>query len=93
MSERGIVGSNKEEVMSDSTNAASTPHQFTVYEIRIEGHLGPQWSAWFGDVTITLQENGETILTCPVADQAQLYALLRKVRDLGAPLLSVTRLG
>jgi hypothetical protein len=61
------------------------------YEIRIKGHLNPQWADWFGDATVTLEDNGETLLTCTVLDQAALYGLLRKVRDLGIPLLSVTR--
>jgi hypothetical protein len=62
-----------------------------VYQIRIKGHLGPQWTDWFGGLTITLEEGGETLLTCLVVDQAALYGLLRKVRDLGLPLISVTR--
>jgi hypothetical protein len=62
-----------------------------VYQIRIKGHLGPQWIEWFGGVTITLEDNGETLLTCPVVDQAALYGLLRKVRDLSLPLISVKR--
>jgi hypothetical protein len=62
-----------------------------VYQIRIKGHLGPQWTDWFGGLTITLEEGGETLLTCPVVDQAALYGLLRKVRDLSLPLISVTR--
>ena len=61
-----------------------------VYQIRIKGHLGPQWTDWFGGLTITLEEGGETLLTCLVVDQAALYGLLRKVRDLGLPLISVT---
>ncbi len=63
-----------------------------IYQIRIKGHLDHRWTEWFGDVTITLEDNGETLLTCPVADQAALHGLLRKVRDLGMPLLSVIRL-
>ncbi len=63
-----------------------------VYQIRIQGHLGPQWRDWFGGLTITLAEGGDTLLTGPVVDQAALYGLLRKVRDLGLPLLSVIRL-
>ena len=59
-----------------------------VYQIRIKGHLGPHWTEWFGNVTITLEDNGETLLTCLVVDQAALYGLLRKVRDLGMPLIS-----
>jgi hypothetical protein len=62
-----------------------------VYQIRIKGHLGPQWTDWFGGLTITLEESGETLLTGPVIDQAALHGLLRKVRDLGMPLISVTR--
>jgi hypothetical protein len=66
------------------------PSQPMVYQIRLRGHLGRQWAEWFGDVTITLEDNGETLLTCPVVDQAALHGLLRKVRDLGLPLISVT---
>jgi len=62
-----------------------------VYQIRIEGHLGPQWTEWFGDLTITLEDNGETLLTGPVVDQAALHGLLRKIRDLGMPLISAIR--
>ncbi len=60
-----------------------------VYQIRLKGHLGRQWTDWFGGLTITLEDNGDTLLTGPVVDQAALYGLLRKVRDLGMPLLSV----
>jgi hypothetical protein len=62
-----------------------------VYQIRIKGHLGPRWADWFGGVTIALEDNGDTLLTCPVEDQAALYGLLRKVRDLGMPLISAIR--
>ncbi len=62
-----------------------------VYQIRIKGHLGPRWAEWFGGVTITLEDNGDTLLTCPVADQAALHGLLRQVRDLGMPLISAIR--
>ena len=62
-----------------------------VYQIRIEGHLGPRWRDWFGGRTITLEDNGETLLTGPVVDQAALHGLLRKVRDLGMPLISAVR--
>lgn len=54
-----------------------------VYQIRVKGHLGPRWADWFGGMTITLEDNGETLLTGPVVDQAALHGLLRKVlRDL-----------
>lgn len=59
------------------------------YEIRLKGHLDSRWAAWFGDAVITLEDNGNTLLTCPVADQAALHGMLKKVRDLGMPLLSV----
>ena len=63
-----------------------------IYEIRIKGHLSNRWADWFEGLTITLDENGETRLTGPVADQAALHGLLKKVRDLGMPLLSVNRI-
>jgi hypothetical protein len=69
---------------------ASEKAQALVYQIRIRGHLGQEWSDWFEDLTITLEDNGETLLTGPVVDQAALHGLLRKVRDLGMPLLSVS---
>jgi hypothetical protein len=62
-----------------------------IYQVRIKGHLGRQWTAWFGGLTLTLEDNGDTLLTGPVADQAALHGLLKKVRDLGIPLLSVNR--
>ncbi len=62
-----------------------------VYQIRIKGHLGTGWTDWFGGMTITQEEGGDTLLTGPVVDQAALHGLLRKVRDLGIPLISVIR--
>jgi hypothetical protein len=62
----------------------------TWYEIRVEGGLTTQWVEWFDGLDIT-QQNNETLLTGPVADQAALYGLLKKVRDLGLPLISVNR--
>jgi hypothetical protein len=67
------------------------PGQPMIYQIRIKGHLSPQWTDWFGGMTITLEENGDTLLTGPVVDQAALHGLLRKVRDLGMPLISAIR--
>ena len=77
--------------MSNEINSESDPGQPLVYQIRIKGHLGRQWTDWFGGLTLTLEDNGETLLTGPVVDQAALHGLLRKVRDLGMPLISVTR--
>ncbi len=65
---------------------SSTP---TTYAIRVEGHLDEHWSAWFGGATLTRVDDGTTTLRGTVADQAELHGLLVKVRDLGAPLLSV----
>ena len=76
--------------MSNNRNPTTDPSQPMVYQIRINGHLGPQWTDWFGGLTITLEENGDTLLTGPV-DQAALHGLLRKVRDLGMPLISAIR--
>jgi hypothetical protein len=62
-----------------------------IYHIRIKGHLGDHRAEWFGDVTITLESNDSTLLTCQVIDQAALHGLLKKVRDLGMPLISVNQ--
>lgn len=63
-----------------------------VYQIRIKGHLSHQWTDWFEGLTITLEDEGNTLLTGPVIDQAALHGLLKKVRDLGMPLISVNRI-
>ncbi len=64
-----------------------------IFQIRIKGHLGQEWTDWFEGLTITLEEDGNTLLSGPVADQAALHGLLKKVRDLGMPLLSVNSVG
>ena len=76
-------------VMSDTLGPKTDPSQPTVYQIRVKGHLGSQWTEWFGGLTVTPEDNGETLLTGPVVDQAALHGLLKKVRDLGMPLVSV----
>ena len=63
-----------------------------IYQIRIEGHLGPQWTDWFEGLAITPTDDGDTLLTGPVVDQAALHGVLRKVRDLGTPLVSAIRM-
>ena len=68
------------------------PDQSMAYQIRIEGHLDDQWTDWFSGLAITLEENGNTLLTGPVADQAALFGLLKKIRDLGLPLVSLNRI-
>ncbi len=77
--------------MSNELEPKTDPSQPAVYQIRLKGHLGSEWTDWFGGLTITLAEEGETLLTDPVADQAALHGLLKKVRDLGMPLVSVNR--
>jgi hypothetical protein len=72
--------------MNQPTRSAAPAH----YELRIEGHLDHHWSAWFGGLTLTHDNDGTTTLRGPVSDQAQLHGLLAKVRDLGATLVSVT---
>jgi hypothetical protein len=77
--------------MSNKPYSKTDSSQPRIYQIRIEGHLGQQWMDWFDGMTITLEEDGDTLLTGPVVDQAALHGLLKKVRDLGMPLVSVNR--
>jgi hypothetical protein len=62
------------------------------YRIRIEGELGQEWADWFGGLAIAQEGHGVTLLTCAVVDQAALYGLLWRLRDLGLPLLSINRI-
>ncbi len=78
--------------MANTCDPTTDPSRPPVYEIRVRGRLGPRWAAWFEGLTVTPEDNGDTLLTGPVVDQAALHGLLRQVRDLGLPLLSVTRL-
>lgn len=75
--------------MSSRPNPNSDPTQTLTYQIRLKGHLTDEWSDWFGGLTINLENNGDTLLTTREIDQAALHGLLRRVRDLGMPLLSV----
>jgi hypothetical protein len=62
-----------------------------LYEIRIRGHLGSRWATWFDGMTLTTNSDGTTVIEGPVVDQAALHGLLRKLRDIGLPLLSLTQ--
>ena len=63
-----------------------------IYQIRVGGHLGAQWADWFEGLTVNLEDNGNTLLTGAVKDQATLHGLIKKVRDLGIPLISVIQI-
>ena len=76
--------------MSDKQTFNEKHHQHKCYEIRLKGHLDNRWSDWFEGLTITREEDGDTLLTGPVIDQAALHGLLKKVRDLGMPLVSIS---
>ena len=84
-----MTSRNRYTVMSNNLNPKNNPSQPPIYQIKVEGHLGHQWTEWFGGVAITLEDTGNTLLTGPVVDQAALHGLLKKVRDLGMPLVSV----
>ena len=77
--------------MSETDSSTADHYEPGLYEIRLRGHLAERWEEWFGGLTITLEEDGSTLLTGPVVDQAALHGLLKKVRDLGMPLISVNR--
>jgi hypothetical protein len=80
-----MVGRNERRPMSNIPN----PEIDVVYQLKLKGQLGRQWTDWFDGLTLTLAEDGDTLLTGPVADQAALYGLLKRVRDLGISLVSV----
>lgn len=77
--------------MSNEHNSPTDPDRSTIYQIRVKGHLGSQWCERFAGLSISLEEDGSTLLSGPVVDQAALFGLLRKVRDSGMFLLSVNR--
>jgi hypothetical protein len=75
--------------MSETDASTEECDEPRLTEIRIKGHLDKRWTDWFDGLTISREANGDTLLTGPVVDQAALHGLLRKVRDLGLPLVSV----
>lgn len=78
--------------MNELHTSTVNPREPERYEVRIKGHLDDRWADWFAGMTITREDSGSTLLTGLVADQSALHGLLRKVRDLGMPLISVTRI-
>lgn len=76
--------------MSDKSTFNDKSNQPLCYAIRLKGHLESQWTDWFENLTVTLEDNGDTLLIGPLVDQAALHGLLKKVRDLGMPLVSVS---
>jgi hypothetical protein len=83
------------EVTADDRSPSTTPADHDgspQYEIRVKGHLGSRWSAWFDGLTVTTEDDGITVITGPVVDQSALHGLLQKLRDVGIPLLSLTQL-
>ena len=75
--------------MSNELKPTTDPGQPAIYQIRLKDQLGSPWTDWFDGLTLVLEEDGDTLLSGPVADQAALHGLLKKVRDLGIPLISV----
>lgn len=80
-------------MMSDEVNFEAGLDRPMIYQIRLDGCLPGQWSDWFGGFSVTLEESGDTLLTGPVKDQAELHGLIKQVRDIGIPLISVNRTG
>ena len=77
--------------MSNELDPEPVPNETAIYEIRLRGHLSREWTEWFDGLAITLEEDGNTLLTGPVADQAVLHGLLKKIRDLGMILVSINQ--
>jgi hypothetical protein len=76
-------------MMFDQHKPERDPDRPTVFQIRIQGYLGQQWQGWFEGLTITLEEDGNTLLNGPIVDQSALHGILKKIRNLGMPLLAV----
>ena len=74
------------------TGVSDQPHPDNWYEIRLQGHLDPRWSAWFDDMQMAHHDDGTTAVRGPVVDQSALHGLLVRLHDLGLPLLSVSQI-
>ena len=78
--------------MNDRPSLARDSTEAGRYAIRLDGHLDPRWEPWFDGLSLTAEANGTTVISGPSADQAALHGLLGRVRDLGLPLISITRI-
>ena len=75
--------------MTNERNLTTDPNEPAAYQIRLRGQLGNGWAEWFGSLSVTPDADGNTLLISPAIDQAALHGLLKKVRDLGLPLISI----
>ena len=80
-------GTNEQSTRPAPTGGASVPQ----YELRVHGHLSPRWAAWFDGLDVTAEDDGTTVIRGSVIDQAALHGLLQRVRDIGIPLVSLSR--
>jgi hypothetical protein len=76
--------------MENKTISSSHPKAPKIYQIRIQGHFNPQWQGWFDGFTLSAHDSGDTLLTGAIVDQSALHGVLRKIRDLGIPLISLS---
>ncbi len=77
--------------MPDAPNTTAEPDGPAIYRIRVKGHLASRWERWFEPMAIVPQPDGDTLLTGPLADQAALHGILKRIRDLGLPLIAIER--
>jgi hypothetical protein len=78
--------------MADRPTPTPHPDEAGRYEIRLTGHLDAHWATWFDGLIVSHGSDGSTVISGPIADQAALHGVLQRVRDLGLPLVSVTRI-
>jgi hypothetical protein len=82
----------QDKATSKNLEQVADPEKTVIYQIRIKSHLDPDWTDWFEGLTISQEDDGDTLLTGPVVDQSALHGLLKKVRDLGMSLVSINPL-